>query len=331
MKTITSVAALVIFHLPLGPAALAEDIEAAVEHPMIERYPGQDIAWQQIENWREYRVPVGPVTGYRTIGDWIETEGRVTRTFYTLEGPDRTESEVFLNYRAALEAQDFEILAERFSQDRRGNDVGGTSWIGVVYGENSFPQGPQNMLMAGTSSAGGAGSIVARKERAAGTAYVVITVEKHSDEMIATLIDIVEVEAVETGLVVVDAEAIGSDMEEFGRVVLDGIVFDFDSATLLPTSDEALSNIAEYLEANPDQTFFVVGHTDAVGTFAYNYALSGDRARSVVDTLANDHGIARERLEPHGVGPLVPVFTNATEAGRDRNRRVELVQKRPEN
>ena len=43
--------------------ALAQDIDGAIEHPMIERYPGQVIAWQHIENYQPFKVPVGPVTG----------------------------------------------------------------------------------------------------------------------------------------------------------------------------------------------------------------------------------------------------------------------------
>ena len=47
--------------------AVAQDVAGVQEHPMVQRYPGQDIRWQLIENYRRYRVPVGAVTGYRTI------------------------------------------------------------------------------------------------------------------------------------------------------------------------------------------------------------------------------------------------------------------------
>ena len=141
------------------------------------------------------------------------------------------------------------------------------------------------------------------------------------------MIDIVEVEAAETGLVVIDAEAMGSDIDENGRVVLDGIVFDFDKATLKPESKAALEAIVEYLNANPDKSFYVVGHTDSKGTFAYNSKLSSDRARAVADVLKKQYDIKSDRLEPHGVGPLVPVFSNSSDSGRDKNRRVELVEK----
>ena len=311
-----------------GGIAIADDIDGVVEHPMIERYPGQVIAWQHIENYQPYKVAIGPVSGYRAIADWIETEGRVTRTFYKYEGEDRTFSEVYKNYLDALKAEDFEILGEGLSADRRGAAVGSRQWMEVTFRENPATKpGAVGTMFSGTSSSGGAGAIVARKERAAGTAFVVIYVEQHSKSYIGTLIDIVEVEAAETGLVVVDAEAMGSDIDEYGRVVLDGIVFDFDKAIIKPESKAALDAIAAYLNANPDKQFYVVGHTDSKGTFAYNSKLSSDRALAVADALKQDYGIASDRLQAHGVGPLVPVFSNSSDAGREKNRRVELVER----
>jgi outer membrane protein OmpA-like peptidoglycan-associated protein len=306
----------------------AAELEGAQEHPMVERYPGQELRWQTIDNYREFRLPVGPVTGYRQIDDWIDTEGRVTRTFYALEGSGRTWSEVYLNYRGAFEAEGFEILAEGSSEDRKGPAVGGRQWLEIYLRTNPAGTGGEvNTLAAGSSTSGGQGAFVATRDRAAGPVYVVVTVEQHAEDYIGTLVDIVEVERAETGLVAVDPEAIGRDLEEKGRVVLDGLYFDFDSPTLQPRSAEALGNIARYLDANPARTFYVVGHTDARGSLGYNRELSQARAQAVVDALVNDHGVARERLNAAGVGPLVPVFSNADDAGRERNRRVELVER----
>tara|TARA_R110002094_G_scaffold94150_8_gene95378 strand:- start:1534 stop:2520 length:987 start_codon:yes stop_codon:yes gene_type:complete len=306
----------------------AQDVEGVIEHPMIERYPGQVIAWQHIENYQPYKVATGPVTGYRAIADWIETEGRVTRTFYEYEGEDRTFSEIYKNYLDALRQEGFDIIGEGMSLDRKGVAIGSGQWMEVTFRANPVAKpGAVNTLFAGTSSSGGAGAIVASKERAAGLVYVVAYVEQHAKNYLGTLIDIVEVEAAETGLVVVDAEAIGSDIAEYGRVVLDGIVFDFDKATLRAESSVALEAIVSYLRANPEKQFYVVGHTDSKGTFDYNRTLSADRARAVVEALKNDYDIASGRLQPHGVGPLVPVFSNGSDAGREKNRRVELVER----
>ncbi|MEM7612435.1 MAG: OmpA family protein [Pseudomonadota bacterium] len=308
--------------------AIAQDIDGVVEHPMIERYPGQVIAWQHIENYQPYKVAVGPVTGYRAIADWIETEGRVTRTFYMLEGEERSFSEVYKNYLDALNAEGFEVLGQGMSADRKGTAIGSRQWMEVTFIANPATKpGAVGTMFSGTSSSGGAGAIVATKARAAGTAYVLIYVEQHSRNYVGTLIDIIEVEAAETGLIVIDAEALGSDIDEYGRVVLDGILFDFDKATLQPASEPALDAIAEYLKANPNKRFYVVGHTDAKGTFSYNAKLSADRALAVADALKQDNGIASDRLEPHGVGPLSPIFSNSSEAGQGKNRRVELVER----
>ena len=326
-KHVGAVTAGLIFIFAIN-TVVAQDIDGIVEHPMIERYPGQVIAWQHIENYQPYRVAIGPVVGYRSIADWIETEGRVTRTFYKYEGEDRSYSEVYKNFLDALETEGFEILGHGMSADRKGVAIGSRQWMEVTFRANPATKpGAVGTMFSGTSSSGGAGAIVARKERAAGIAYIVVYVEQHSKNYIGTLIDIVEVEAAETGLVVVDAEAMGSDIDEYGRVVLDGIVFDFDKATLKAESQAALEAISDYLKANPDKEFYVVGHTDSKGSFEYNSKLSSDRALAVADVLKKEYGIASDRLEPHGVGPLVPEFSNSSDDGRDKNRRVELVER----
>lgn len=309
--------------------ALAEDIVGSADHPLITRYPGSEIQTYIVENYRPYKVPLGPVTGYRTIGEWLETEGRLTRIYYALEGGQRSHSEVYKNYEEALKAAGFEILASGlFTESSRKPDIGSRAWQAVFFAANPWESdGPIGNMVKGTATAGGSGTVIGKKERAAGTVYVAVSVAHYSDEHIGTLVDILEVESAETGLIVVDAEAIGKGIEENGRVVLDGILFDFDKATLQAESKAALDQIAIYLKDHPDQNFYVVGHTDAKGTLEYNHKLSADRAKAVAAALVKDYGIDAKRLEGHGVGPLVPVFTNASDAGREKNRRVELVER----
>ncbi|MEM8785101.1 MAG: OmpA family protein, partial [Pseudomonadota bacterium] len=268
-----------------------------------------------------------PVTGYRQIGDVIDAEGRVTRNFYALKG-ERTHSEVWKNYSDALKEAGFEILVEGvFTESNVNKDVGGGDWNGVVFRMNPWSGGgAANKMTSGTSSSGGSGAVVARKERAEDTIYIVLTLKQRSSDEVTTLIDIIETKEAETGLVTANAEAMGKDMEELGRTVLYGLMFDHDKASLTPQSKPALDEIAKFLSGT-DQTFFVVGHTDATGTFAYNQKLSADRATAVREALLKDYGIGPERLEAHGVGPLVPVFSNGSDGGREKNRRVELVQK----
>lgn len=313
----------------LIPAARAADLPGSADHPILTRYPGSEIAWYETDNHRSYKLAVGPVTGYRAIDDWIETEGRVTRIYYALDSSGRTEQEVFLNYSRALADAGFEILAAGSSvAGARGGDVGTRQWQQVFLGANPWRTGGAvNEMVAGSATSGGRGTVIARKERAENTAYVAVSVYRFREDRIGTLVDVVETAAAETGLVAVDAEAIGRDLEEKGRVVLDGLFFDFDAATLTAASAPTLAEIAAFLRADPQRRYHVVGHTDGRGELSYNLGLSRDRARAVVTALVRDHGIAGDRLEPHGVGPLVPVFSNASDAGRERNRRVELVER----
>ena len=199
----------------------------------------------------------------------------------------------------------------------------------MVFSTNAWSANgePVNALVAGTSTSGGSGAVIAKKERADDTLYVVFNIEQHSEELVAMLIDVVETKAAETGLVVADAEAMGKDIEEKGRTVIDGLMFEHDKAVLMPESKPALEEAAKLLGAMPDASFYVVGHTDATGTFAYNMKLSADRAAAVREALVEDYGVAPERLQSAGVGPLSPVFTNGTDGGRAKNRRVELVEK----
>ena len=135
---------------------------------------------------------------------------------------------------------------------------------------------------------------------------------------------VVRVAAMEQS-VVVKADQIAAGMAEDGKVAFYGLYFDTDQSVLKPESAPSLAEMARWLKDNPSAKVFIVGHTDMVGAVAHNLALSRDRAGAVVTALVKQHGIAADRLEPQGVGPFTPVRNNAGEAGRTKNRRVELV------
>ena len=107
-------------------------------------------------------------------------------------------------------------------------------------------------------------------------------------------------------------------------IVLRGVNFDFDKATIKPEFEGVLDAGVEALKENPDVSVEVVGYTDGVGSADYNLALSERRANSVKDYLVS-HGIAAERLTATGRGMDNPVADNSTADGRAQNRRVELV------
>jgi outer membrane protein OmpA-like peptidoglycan-associated protein len=111
---------------------------------------------------------------------------------------------------------------------------------------------------------------------------------------------------------------------EIGQTIrLNNIFFDTGLAILREESENELENLKKLLSDNGKMTIEVSGHTDNVGNDANNMKLSSDRAQAVVQWLL-DKGIDTSRLTSKGYGETKPVGSNATEEGKQLNRRVEF-------
>jgi OOP family OmpA-OmpF porin len=122
-------------------------------------------------------------------------------------------------------------------------------------------------------------------------------------------------------------EAVGADGCAQAIVIdLRGVNFAFDKSELTAESTAILDQAVDVLNRYPALKVEVAGHTDSVGTDAYNQGLSERRAKTVYDYLTGK-GIAADRLSgPNGYGEAKPIDTNDTSEGRARNRRTELVK-----
>jgi outer membrane protein OmpA-like peptidoglycan-associated protein len=107
-------------------------------------------------------------------------------------------------------------------------------------------------------------------------------------------------------------------------VNLSDVLFDFNKANLKPGAREKLARVAGIVQSHPGLVMQVEGHTDNVGSDDYNQRLSERRATAVRDYLV-EQGIASNTIGTAGFGESQPVATNGTAAGRQQNRRVELV------
>ncbi len=105
--------------------------------------------------------------------------------------------------------------------------------------------------------------------------------------------------------------------------ILRGVKFEFDSDRLTAQAREILNEVADTLQAYPSLDVELEGHTDSIGTDAYNLGLSERRANSVKIYLGG-RGVATRRMTPVGYGESRPIDSNDTDAGRENNRRVEL-------
>lgn len=107
---------------------------------------------------------------------------------------------------------------------------------------------------------------------------------------------------------------------------MNNITFETNSARLTDADKRVLDSAVPKINASSSSVIEVVGHTDSRGTDSYNQALSERRARAVMDHLVNA-GVAANRLFASGRGEAEPVASNDTEAGRQQNRRVEILAK----
>ncbi len=167
-----------------------------------------------------------------------------------------------------------------------------------------------------------------------GTQYVTLKVTRDDAEIWAEVfgasngmytVNIIEKQLM-TQAVVADAASLAGSIHDTGKAAVYGIYFDTGKSEVKPSSEPALKEIAKLLQSDPKLKLYVVGHTDNAGAFDYNIKLSKDRAAAVVKALTAQHGIAADRLLPFGAGPTAPAASNDSDAGRAKNRRVELVK-----
>jgi outer membrane protein OmpA-like peptidoglycan-associated protein len=102
------------------------------------------------------------------------------------------------------------------------------------------------------------------------------------------------------------------------------VLFDFDSANIRPDAERTLTEVAEVMKSYAQRPMRIEGHTDSVASDDYNLKLSERRAQGVQAWLTSKGGV-KARITPKGWGESKPVATNDTAAGRQQNRRVEIV------
>lgn len=290
---------LLLFVMP--GLAYAQDIPNSHDHRLISRYPGQTIRHFNTKEFDQYKLVLS-VDRTGAPGKIRTLEGRVTRIVYR-NPTGRSTTEMIRNFEDALRRSGGQILfscvGSACGTPIRWQDVNGIRAMGGQI-DNRY--------------------VAARLMKDGAEAFVSVFVGSGG-----TQLDVVEMQAMESGLVTVTADAMAAGIDAEGHIAIYAILFDTGQASLKPESRAAIGEIAKLLNSRPALKLFVVGHTDSTGGLEMNMRLSRDRAAAVTQSLVSEHGIAGTRLSPQGVGPLSPVANNATEEGRAKNRRVELV------
>jgi len=317
-----------------GADISAADLPGSKDNPLLKRFAGSEIVGYQVKGFDEYELQISTFIRYNLetrkrefAKPPLKPEGRLTRIWYEAAG-DTGSLEVYRNYLNELRSKGFVILYES------RKDPAATKWTNYLapFSDIKLQTSRSNYIFF---AAGKEDICVAsaKKKRPEGDVYVYLTVvEWAKDDPVYkarrgayAALDIVETRPMEQKMVTVSADEMSQSIASTGRASLYGIYFDTNRSEIKPASQPALAEIAKLLKKQSSLNLHVVGHTDNIGGYAFNMALSKRRADAVVGALQNEYGIPASRLTANGVAYLAPVASNTTEAGRAKNRRVELV------
>jgi outer membrane protein OmpA-like peptidoglycan-associated protein len=309
-------------------AASPSDMPGAQDHPLLSRYAGSVLQASASLGFESLPVargaPLRAVDGGLNAAKAPREEGQIRAYFY-IAPQGRTALEVFRNYEQALGAAGFKLL---YRCEMRTCDSDGLTQVLAHEQLDRLPFPRDRLASPRSPFERDLRFLSAEFEKGGRRAMVQLYVaEPDSIWQTPKVMQIViEPKALVGGQVLVSAQALQGSLASEGRVALYGVYFDAGKAQLKPESWPQLQEMAKLLAAQPALKVAIVGHTDSQGAAEANLQLSQQRAEAVREVLQREHGVTAARLQVRGLGPFSPVATNRDEAGRSRNRRVELVE-----
>ncbi len=322
-----SIAALAAAVVILPSQLFAADAPGCKDPVGLKRFAGSSLVQCEVRDFGEYTLPIGKLVSwdYNTktpnYESNIDLDGGLSYNIYFVpKGP--SSAEVARNYELELADKGFDVLYSAKAGE-----------FGIDQGRIFEHMGPGEQLFGYSTDR--SRYLTAVKSEGDRQTYVSLYVIEYGGGVhrklqgeigqVMVRLDTIVAGSLKDRMTVVSASEMQKSIDETGRVSLYGILFDFNKSEIKPQSRPALDEIAKYLTADPGRRLHVVGHTDGASGFDFNIRLSEQRAKAVVAELVRGYGIAADRLRGNGVGLLAPIATNATEEGRAKNRRVELV------
>jgi OOP family OmpA-OmpF porin len=324
-------AALAAIHLP-------NDVPGGADPVGLKRFAGSILIGHKADSWEAGVFPVSPAivrggdAGY-AFKDTVTVEGVRTRAVY-LAPAGKSPLEVYRNYEQALQAAGFKKKLSCEGACMGGADAAlalkSMLQPGMVWSEGDVPaKSGGSYAVSDVMNYADARLLVGVLPQAGAEKWVLVFVSRAVNDATnhaQVTLETVEPKAMPSGQVsVLKASDIQDGLRSEGKVAFYGLYFDTGKADIKPNSRTQLEEVGKLLKAQAGLQVYVVGHTDGQGQLDANLSLSQQRAQAVVDALVKSQGIDGKRLVAKGVASLAPLATNASEDGRARNRRVELV------
>lgn len=311
-------AALALMSLTCVAAPPKESKEPGADHPLVGRYAGSTLTDYQAKRFDSRGFVTGGTPDRSLVAENLQSvEGKSTVLLYkTAAGVSSLE--VFRNFQASMKSRGFTdayVCENNEGQPKRCPDPKQIAYKLVPFSGGAVENGQcfRNSRYAFF------------RKGAEATVGLLVGECLGNASPSRIFISVVEAANMATDQIVVPSAAdMNAAFAAEGKIALYGIYFDTGKAEVKPESKPTLDAVAALLAGDPKLALVITGYTDNVGAFDANVALSKRRAESVAAALVAEHKIAAARLTAFGAGMTGPRAPNADDAGRAKNRRVEL-------
>jgi OOP family OmpA-OmpF porin len=324
--------------IAISGAANASDLPGGKDPIGFKRFEGSDIIHYATSSYQPYFLARDvAAVGDEGFAKSERIEGATVRVVY--RAPEGASSlEVFRNYEQMLAddgfEQDFEIAKGRVGEDySEGYFLGKFYFQGQMTARFAHESSPFTgirdpyYVTAKATKDGREVHVAVLVGESTGTSWEEVgakTPFEIKPGQVVVGLDVISSKTIAARMVTVKADDLAKALAAEGKVEIYSILFDVDKTDLKPESSAALDEVAKLLTSDPALKLEVAGHTDNTGSAEHNMDLSEGRANAVVDVLAARYGIDKARLQAQGYGDTRPIAPNDTDAGKSRNRRVEL-------
>ena len=320
-------------------AVPTQDLKGLTDPPGLARYAGSVLVYRDDVAYDEVKLPIAKtrdVDGTSALTRSLDRSGQRTALQYVTPA-GRSALEVVRSYQQASKPAGFETVFECAGEacgDTR--DIQKNTFMALVVPDSYWAKADDHTpaACAGGTRTGefryavldnkATGAVIAVSSWRPGDVSVYCA-EAEFKKRSSVFVVKVEPKAREQRMETLSASEMNQSLTANGKVAVYGILFDTNKSDIKPESKASLDQIGALLKQQGALKLHVVGHTDNVGNLPANLDLSKRRADAVAAALSRDYGIARDRLTANGVGSLAPVSSNASDAGKAKNRRVELV------
>lgn len=276
--------------------------------------------------------PVSTADGYRQVGyaAWNKT-GSVAQSFDNASIPANQSRIVFIRSKAAANSGANIGIDNRYQVSLQG---GSYSSVYVCDGDHKIGITPSSKNTNNLSL-----NTTATKSEAGETQYYYVDVDNTNTPRLRLITEQSALTALQNSPYTQQTHQISRVIAanckppvqkpeikvEIDKPITLNVEFDYDAATIRPQYNARLVAVAKFMESRPNTIAVIEGHTDNRGNDAYNQDLSEQRAAAVRQQLVVRYGVDPERITSKGYGETRPVASNDTDAGRQRNRRVDAL------